>query len=280
MGISGPIPPHTESSHRSGGASLSLEPNTPRPGRRWPSAALLCCTWLCGTLLAACSEPAPPPKNANTAPGYPGTLLPVTAVKHDFQWRQHVTARWRDGTHSFDAVLAKDGDSLRLLGLGPMGTPGFVLTLTQGRVTFENRSPEHFEFEPRHVMLDVQRTFYPWFSAPPPLDGVREQHLAGEHIVERWRAGKLMQRRFERDDQQPPGTIVVDYSNWGDDNAAPGRAVLNNGWFGYSLTVDTLEQQRLSPEPAAPHGGELSTDGTGHGVEKPNSRLADLPRGD
>lgn len=190
-----------------------------------------------------------PPADANvnaSKVGYPGELQPAATMGPDIQWEQRVTAQWGQGSRrGFDAVLSKVGDELLLVGLSPMKTPGFVLRWAGGTLELDNRSPETLPFEPRYIMLDVQRVFFPWIPGPPPHDGEREHHVRGEHVTERWADGRLQERRFVRDDARPPGVITVRYEGWQDGQDAPARAVLENGWFGYSLTIETIVQQRL-----------------------------------
>jgi hypothetical protein len=176
---------------------------------------------------------------------YPGTLLPPGALAYEFQWRQKVTPHWPTGSRSFDAVLAKSDEELQLLGLNPMGMPGFVLRLTGAGIEFENRTEQQLPFEPRVILLDVQRVFYPWFDESAPNQGERQRELNNEVITERWNNGKIVERRFRRSDGAADGEIVVQYFGWQANADAPARAVLVNRWFGYRLEVETLEQQRL-----------------------------------
>lgn len=200
--------------------------------------------WLLGATLltVACASGAPPSRDASTQREYPGTLRPPAALGTDFQWRQQVTAKWPQGTRSFDAVLSKSGDELLLVGLGPMDTPGYVLRLdAQAQLHFENHTGEEMRFNPRYVLLDVQRVFYPWF--PEGLkSGTREVSVDQEHVTETWKDGVLTERTFQRLDNDPPGKITVTYVGWKPGSRAPERAVLNNGWFGYSMTIETFEQ--------------------------------------
>lgn len=196
-------------------------------------------------LTAACASGTPPAQTTTTQRDYPGTLRPPAELGADFQWRQQVTAQWPQGTRSFDAVLSKSGDELLLVGLGPMDTPGYVLRLdAQARLHFENHTGQEMRFKPRYVLLDVQRVFYPWF--PTSLDtGTREVSVDQERVTETWNGGVLTHRTFQRLDNDPPGTIVVTYAGWKPGSRAPERAVLNNGWFGYSMTIQTFEQSSL-----------------------------------
>lgn len=176
--------------------------------------------------------------------GYPGPLLDPELLGPDFQWRQRVTAQWDTAAaRSFEAVLSKTDGELLLLGLSPMGTPGFVLRLRGGAVEFENHSPQRLPFEPSYIMLDVERVFFPWMDGEG--DGTREHTAHGERITEIWDEGRLKRRTFERLDGQPKGTIIVEYDGWNEGDIAPATARLHNGWFGYTLTIETLEQQRL-----------------------------------
>lgn len=191
---------------------------------------------------ASCSSaPGTPAQHAPMAQAL-GELRPPSELGSDFQWRQQVTAKWPSGTRGFDAVLSKEGDELVLVGLGPMDTPGFVLTVKpSGKLTVANHTQQPIPFDPKFVLLDVQRTFYPWF--PSPLeDGQRSVTTDDEIVTESWSNGNLDRRVFTRVTGEPAGALVVSYTGWSPGNRAPRRAVLQNGWFGYTLTIETVEQ--------------------------------------
>jgi len=173
-------------------------------------------------------------------------LLPVSALRGDLILQQTVTIRWRDREKSFDAVLQKRGDELLLLGLGPMNSVGFTLTLDDLGVRLENRSGREMPFEPERILADVQRVFYPWIAAEEPCTQC-ERHAAraGLDISERIGPEYLEERRFEDSNARGRGEIVVRYEEWMDGGSIPGRAVLNNGWYGYELTVVTRSVERL-----------------------------------
>jgi hypothetical protein len=196
------------------------------------------------TLLLACATTPASPGGA-TEVQYPGTFLPASSIGPDFQWQQRVTAHWHGRKRGFDAVLSKTEDELLLVALGPMKTPGFFVRLSEGVVGFENRTPHELPFDPRYMILDVQRVYYPWIPGAPPKTGERTHRHAGERIHEVWRDGRLLERRFVREDEQPPGEITVHYEGWEDGLDAPGRAILDNGWLGYALVIETLVQERL-----------------------------------
>lgn len=199
-------------------------------------------TLVLASLLVGC---APEPRTVASEPPRDtavGVLRSPAEIGPDFQWRQQVTAHWPTGTRSFDAVLSKEGPNLLLIGLGPMDTPGFVLRVNgDGELSVENNTGQEMPFDAKFVLLDVQRAFYPWFASP--LDsGARTTTRDGETITETWSGGHLVSREFRRVDARPPGVIQVSYDGWSADARAPKRATLRNGWHGYTLVIETLEQ--------------------------------------
>jgi hypothetical protein len=160
--------------------------------------------------------------------------------------RQRLTARWGDGEETaFDAVLQKHGDTLILLGLGPHGGRAFVLEQRDGHVRFENFVDVDLPFPPRFILLDIQRVFFPQLSESVLPDGEHTGTVDGEVIREQWREGKLVSRSFQRADGEPAGLITVDYGAGMASGEQPPPIVFHNGWFGYSLSVETLSWSRL-----------------------------------
>jgi hypothetical protein len=198
-------------------------------------------------LLAGCaSTPKPTTPTRPIVP--PASLLPPSAIGFDFQWRQRVSAHWPTGKQSFDAVLQKRAGELILVGLSPMGQPGFVLRLReQGALEVENRTGKDLPFEPGYVLADVQRVFFPWLPAPVAgWSGEQRGQRGDSAVVERYQAGQLLERRFER--QTPAGAerVTIRYvSPLQAAQDAPERVVLDNPLLGYSLSIETLEQSRL-----------------------------------
>jgi len=196
-------------------------------------------------LLFACCPAQRPDKLP--ADAYPGTLRAPADLGPDIMWRQKVTAQWgKSESRSFEAVLQKQGDKLTLLGLNPMGQMGFAITLHNGVIDFQNKAGMALPFPPRFILLDVQRAFWPWLGAKPAADGERTGEAPGERVVETWSNGRLQRRTFQRADDKPPGSIVISYSGYETGQLAPKKAVLDNRWFGYVLTVETYEQQTLT----------------------------------
>lgn len=188
---------------------------------------------------------------------YPGVLRAPASLGVDLLWRQRVTARWGDGDRrGFDAVVQKRGDTLTVMGLSPLGALGFAIVQRGDALELldqmpASERPEGLPFPPRFILLDVQRALYPWLpeGTGPRADGDHAGDVDDEHVVEVWSAGRLLERRFTRLDGAPAGTILVRYQGGLALGAMPPRLTLENGWFGYQLEVETLEQVLLGARP-------------------------------
>lgn len=185
-------------------------------------------------------------KMSSTMDGKVGNLLPVAALRDDLVMQQSVSVRWQDREESFEAVLQKRGSELLLLGLGPMNTVGFRLTLDDRGVTFENRTGRELPFLPERILADVQRVFYPWIEEDSICSNCkREGRRAGLEIRERIGDDFLEERRFSFAGRPERGELVVRYEGWIDGFSVPRRAILSNGWSGYELIIDTASVERI-----------------------------------
>lgn len=209
---------------------------------------------LLATALAGCCGPAQPTLRDLD---YPGTLLDPTQLATEAVWQQRVTATWQPPgqqpqERGFDAALQRQGGTLTVIGLSPLGTVGFSIQQTKNGIDVVNNIEDQLVIPPRFILLDVQRTFFPW-TCPEwraqPEDGTRTGRLADEEITETWQGGRLRQRTFRRLDEQPAGMITVTYEWQKPDWAVPSRAVLDNAWFGYQLTITTSSETRLDTSP-------------------------------
>jgi hypothetical protein len=205
------------------------------------STCMLACT------LAGCA-PATRPAHPKAAELDPGPILPPAALDFDFQWRQRVTASWPTGKRSFDAVLQKRAGELVLLGLSPIGQPGFVVHLAaNSAISLENHTGQALPFRAEYILADVERVFFPWLAAvPAAFSGERRGQLGVLQIFERYNAGQLVERSFERSDAPARGEVRIVYEprRAGEDAARNVR--VDNHWFDYQLSIETSEQSRLA----------------------------------
>lgn len=159
------------------------------------------------------------------------------------QWQQRVTAVWKDRRESFEAVVLVTSTEVALLGLGPMSAVGFVLRWRDGTLSVENRTSQTIPFDPKWVLLDVQRVFFPWFGSERGVAGERETTRGQQRIVERWVDGDLVERRFYPADAGSEPDIVVHYRGSG--YPAPAWAELEHHRLGYRLRIETATETSL-----------------------------------
>lgn len=174
--------------------------------------------------------------------------------------RQRVQIEWSGGRESFDAVLQQRPGELSLIGLGPMDLVGFRLALFAAvpgsdgadRLEFENHSGRELPFSPAHILADVQRVFYPWLLDVRRCASCERTERRGSVAVsETFADDRLVLRRFEIPELPEAGRVEVRYADWQGDPAFPGRVVIENGWFGYRITIETLESLE-APTPVPP----------------------------
>jgi hypothetical protein len=204
------------------------DPITTAPGGEGPSPAG--------------EEPAGEPPASTPTP-----LVSIGDLPHDFLMRQKLVAEHAGKKHRFEAVVQKQGDVLSIIGLTPFGTKAFLLRQTGDEIEFESFIDREIPFPPRHVLEDVHRSFLwhvrlPWGHAGP--EGSSTVDVLGESVSERWEGGRLMERSFERGGSGS-ATLRIDYGEGMLGDRPPPRIRLENGWHGYSLTIETPEYRSL-----------------------------------
>ncbi|MES1209968.1 MAG: DUF3261 domain-containing protein, partial [Pseudomonadota bacterium] len=201
------------------------------------------------------APPQRPPGSAGFQPPAAADLPLPDSIPGVFTVRQKLVAKSPHGGGSFEAVLAKKPGRLTLVGLLPYGARAFLLEQQGSDVQFTNYLPRDVPFPPSWVLLDVYRVFGTWLG-PPLADGEREGVAKGERVRERWRAGKLIERRFLRAAKEAPPANAPIMITYQEQEATPGvaeRVQLRNDRFGYELSIQTLPTPPASPaSPALP----------------------------
>lgn len=190
---------------------------------------------------------------------YPGVLHDPRTLPHDFLVRQSLTVRARQGGKpdgeivegQLDAVLQKQGDTLLILGFGPMNVKAFTLTQRGDKIELVQFMGPDLPFSPRNVIVDVHRIYFkrlppaPTPPAPPgspaaPASGtaVLRGELDGEHVEETWQDGELRQAIFTRPNSRFRGAVRVELGpGCARARCEPETATLRNDWFDYTLTI-------------------------------------------
>ena len=215
------------------------------------SVALAALAALAG--LAGCGAPVRRSVISTSAPSeYPGVLHDPRTLPRDFMVRQSLTIRARrDGKPveaELDAVVQKQGDTLLIVGFGPMNVKAFTLTQRDDRLEFVQLMGPGLPFSPRNVVLDVHRVFFKRLPAPaePGYSGVARGELDGEHVEETWRDGQLRALVFTRPGSTLRGAIRVELGAGCDpSHCEPESATLINEWFDYTLAIVNQDYERL-----------------------------------
>lgn len=194
---------------------------------------------------AAQSGCAPPPPRSPASlkdDAYPGELVDSRSLPDGLFVRQRIDARFGEQRIGFSAVLQTDGGVLSLLALTPYGTRAFLLEQEGQQVRFTRYVDRELPFPSRFILLDVHRTLFAGLPGAPLTDGVHAGERGGERIAERWQAGALLERTFERIDGKPAGLIRIAYHGGMRGRVPPAKVELDNGWFGYRLEIETLKE--------------------------------------
>jgi hypothetical protein len=189
-------------------------------------------------VLLGCAHPKPVP--VPTQPANTVVLVPTEQIAtKSFVAQQRLSGKYGDKEFSIDVVLQLTGGKLTIVGLTPFGTRAFVLEQAGTDVKVEKFIDREMPFDPRYVLDDVHRVFFRGLDAATTT---REEH--GERVTERRDEGMVRERHFARLDGKPAGEVVVTFDGAPAPVVAP-HVTLVNGWFGYTLRVDTLTQQYL-----------------------------------
>lgn len=184
---------------------------------------------------------------------YPGALRDPKAIAANFFVRQtltvHTTKDGKPVEAELDAVLQKQGDTLQVVGFGPMNVKAFTLVHKGDRIVFDQFVGPQMPFSPRNIVVDIHRVFF--MRLPPPTDakftGVTKGELEGEHVEETWKDGQLRGATFTRPgDPKLKGAIRIQMSEGCTvEHCEPETAQLRNEWFGYTLSIANEAFERL-----------------------------------
>ncbi|MEZ4359280.1 MAG: DUF3261 domain-containing protein [Kofleriaceae bacterium] len=167
----------------------------------------------------------------------PGTLSPDFSVHQSLILRARRDGRPVEG--ELDAVVQKQGDTLLIVGLGPMNVRYFTLRHQGELIEFAQDAGPSLPVSPRDIVADVHRVFFKRLPAPAPdYTGVLEGVLDDEAVSETWQGGALRVREFTRPGSAFRGAVRVEFGA-GCTAAAcqPETVHLRNDWFDYTLEL-------------------------------------------
>jgi hypothetical protein len=212
--------------------------------------AILAC--VAAVTVSGCGQPTRRSVIQTSAPSeYPGVLHDPKTLAQDFMVRQTLTIHTqRDGKPveaELDAVLQKQGDTLLIVGFGPMNAKAFTLTQRGDRIEFAQFMGPELPFSPRNIVVDVHRVYFKRLPAPAAgYSGVIRGELDGEHVEETWESGQLRASVFTRPGSTLKGAVRIELAAGCDSTRCePESAKLVNEWFGYTLAIANEGYERL-----------------------------------
>jgi Protein of unknown function (DUF3261) len=189
---------------------------------------------------------------ASSSSDYPCVLHDPATLGRDFLVRQSLAIHaQRDGQPvdgQFDAIVQKRGDTLLIVGFGPMNVKAFTVEQRGDRITFHQLMGPELPFSPRNIIVDVHRVFFKHLPTPAEhgYSGVVRGDLDGETVEETWRAGELRASVFTRPGSALHGAIRVELGpGCVPGTCEPESATLHNEWFGYTLTISNDGYEQL-----------------------------------
>lgn len=209
----------------------------------------------------------------------PEVFVDLAAIEDDFALRQQIHGVWNEREFGLECVVQKQGTKLTVVGLTPFGTKAFVLTQSGSDIQYQPILTQAEALPPEFIVADIHRSLL-WASpGADPMDsgaaadpqsgaarprslvasfagrgtGERSAQWRGERVTEHWQANALVWRSFEDPDRARQWS--VEFGELEPTLAGlPGTMTIDNGWFGYRLSIRNLEFQRLAtaPDPHTP----------------------------
>lgn len=203
----------------------------------------LCCALLSLPALGCGEKPRP-----KAAPAYAmtGVLLPTSELAPPFQLQQRIQGVYEGREVSIDCVVQLDRGKLTVVGLTPFSTRAFVIEQVGTEVKLQKFVDRDVPFDPVAVLYDLHRVFFRGLPKPQ-ANGTHEGVDHGDLVRERWEGGHLVERRFQSLEGPTPQLVIIAFQGAPAPLVAP-RVRLTNVAFGYTLEIETLEQQVLDPK--------------------------------
>jgi hypothetical protein len=175
-----------------------------------------------------------------------GILVSTRRIPGNFSIRQQLAYRHGEERGSFEAVLQKLCDEVVVIGFAPFGPPVFTIHQRGLEVRVESHLPGPWPFSPKNILLDVHRTFLLPIPETPPPDGSHASTRGRSLVRERWKSGRLIERRIRPAAEGGRGEIIITYLG-GTRRGAPAREIrLDNGIHGYRIDIAVVAYEPLT----------------------------------
>lgn len=157
--------------------------------------------------------------------------------------RQRLRFVYKDRSGSLNAVVQKTCDSLVVVGFGPFDNRLFSVHQTDRQIDFEPERREAWAFDPERILRDIRRSYFFPLQSPPPSDGVHHSEVAGVHVSEQWKSGRLFQRDITGTSASDPEHVVIIYADGFGHEGVPDRIEVRDELRAYQLEVETISSR-------------------------------------
>ncbi len=193
------------------------------------------------TLSCNSVSPAPDSQNQTLDVNSSGPGLLINEMHGDnITLRQILRFAYKDHSGSLNAVVEKTCDSLVVVGLGPFDNRLFSVRQTDQGIDYEPKQRNGWAFAPERILRDIRRSYFFPLQSPPPSDGVHHTEVAGMHVSELWKSGRLLQRDITGPAASKLEHVVITYPDGFDHKGVPGRIEVRDELRDYHLEVDTF----------------------------------------
>lgn len=170
-------------------------------------------------------------------------LLPTEQLATPpFSITQHIRGQQGLEEVAFECFVRLSAGKLTLSGTTLHSTHAFSVEQRGRDIHAERGAERGVPLEPASYLHDIHRIFFRGLSGVQ-ADGIHERVDGDELVRERWQDGRLVERSFHSLDTFAR-LILISFEGSPAPLVAP-RVRLTNLYFGYSLQIDNIRQERL-----------------------------------
>ena len=196
-------------------------------------------------LAGACAERALPASKPPASGDVAALVSTERLAAPPFMVLARVRGKRGNQAIAFECEVRFSHGRLTLLGMTDHDPHAFEVQQRGMHIHSRATSMRGVLLEPVQLLYDVHRAFF--YRLPPPQrDGVYELIEQGEAVRERWRGGHVVERRFHALETFAK-LSEIRFSGAPAPVVSP-RMQITNLHYGYTLDIETLEQQHLDAD--------------------------------
>jgi hypothetical protein len=193
--------------------------------------------------LAGCAPPrTATPDDVHLVDDEETLLTPAQLASPAFSVTQRIRGKQGLEDVAFECFVQLSAGKLTLSGATLHSTHAFSVEQDQRNVRAQRAAQRDVPLEPTSYLQDIHRIFFRGLTGVTS-DGIHERADGDELVRERWQDGRLVERSFHSLDTFAR-LILISFEGAPAPLVAP-RVQLTNLYFGYSLQIDNMRQERL-----------------------------------